>query len=85
MPGVVDVRVLAAPDARRGQQIVACIVSDRANGGISTLSVRQFCAARLAAFKIPRTIIFLDAIPVTSRGKTDRTALADLVRPHLAM
>lgn len=85
MPGVVDVRVLAAPDARRGQQIVACIVSERANGGISTLSVRQFCAARLAAFKIPRTIIFLDEIPLTSRGKTDRTALADLVRPHLAM
>ena len=29
MPGVGDVRVLAAPDPRRGQQIVACIVADR--------------------------------------------------------
>lgn len=83
MPGVVDVRVLAAPDMQRGQQIVACIVPDRVAGGISTISVRQFCAARVAAFKIPRTIIFLDAIPVTPRGKTDRAALDDLVRARL--
>ena len=81
MPGVSDVRVLAAPDARRGQQIVACIVADRTRaGGVTTLAVRRFCAARLAAHQIPRTIIFLDAIPMTPRGKTDRTALDDLVR-----
>jgi long-chain acyl-CoA synthetase len=81
MPGVSDVRVLAAPDARRGQQIVACIVADRTRaGGVTTLAVRRFCAARLAAYQIPRTIIFLDAIPLTPRGKTDRAALDDLVR-----
>lgn len=84
MPGVVDVRVLAAPDARRGQQIVACIVADRTTaGGVTTLAVRRFCAARLAAHKIPRTIIFLDAIPLTPRGKTDRAALDDLVRARM--
>jgi acyl-CoA synthetase (AMP-forming)/AMP-acid ligase II len=82
MPGVVDVRVLAAPDARRGQQIVACIVAGA--DGVSPLAVRQYCASRLAAFKIPRSVIFLDAIPTTSRGKTDRTALDALVRERLA-
>ena len=81
MPGVSDVRVLAAPDARRGQQLVACIVADRTRAGdVTTLAVRRFCAARLAAHQIPRTIVFLDAIPLTPRGKTDRTALDDLVR-----
>jgi acyl-CoA synthetase (AMP-forming)/AMP-acid ligase II len=83
MPGVVDVRVLAAPDARRGQQIVACIVADAGDERISTLSVRQFCASRLAAHKIPRTILFLNAMPLTVRGKTDRAALEDLVRTRL--
>jgi acyl-CoA synthetase (AMP-forming)/AMP-acid ligase II len=83
MPGVADVRILAAPDARRGQQIVACIVADTSDDRISTLAVRQFCAARLAAYKIPRTIIFLSAIPLTVRGKTDRAALEDLVRARL--
>jgi long-chain acyl-CoA synthetase len=83
MPGVADVRVVAAPDARRGQQIVACIVADAGHDELSTLKVRRFCAARLAAHKIPRTILFLGAIPVTVRGKTDRAALEDLVRRRL--
>jgi long-chain acyl-CoA synthetase len=83
MPGVADVRILAAPDARRGQQIVACIVADAGADRISTLTVRQFCASRLAAHKIPRTILFLSTMPLTTRGKTDRAALEDLVRAHL--
>jgi acyl-CoA synthetase (AMP-forming)/AMP-acid ligase II len=85
MPGVADVRILAAPDQRRGQQIVACIVADAGDDTISTLSVRQFCAARLAAHKIPRTILFLSAMPLTVRGKTDRAALEDLVRARLSV
>jgi acyl-CoA synthetase (AMP-forming)/AMP-acid ligase II len=82
MPGVRDVRVVAADDVRRGQQLVACIV---ANGpdGLTPLAVRQFCASRLAAYKVPRTVVFLDAIPLTVRGKTDRVALDDLVRARI--
>jgi long-chain acyl-CoA synthetase len=83
MPGVDDVRVLAATDARRGQQIVACLVVDKASAGISVFDVRRFCGSRLAPHKIPRTIIFLDAIPLTPRGKTDRAALDTIVRAHL--
>jgi acyl-CoA synthetase (AMP-forming)/AMP-acid ligase II len=82
MGGVADVRVFGAPDPRRGQQIVACIVPDTASR-ISVLGVRRFCAARLAAYKIPRTIVFLDSIPLTMRGKTDRIALDALVRAQL--
>ena len=81
MPGVADVRVVAAPEPQRGQQIVACIVPH--SDTISMLEVRQYCAARLAAFKIPRSVIFLDAIPMTARGKTDRLALDALVRERL--
>jgi len=84
MPGVADVGVLAAPDARRGQQIVACIVAADGTDRISSLSVRQFCAARLAAHKIPRTILLLEAMPLTVRGKTDRAALESLVRARLS-
>ena len=82
MPGVRDVRVLAAPDPRRGQQIVACIVADAAQRP-SVLAIRRFCSARLASYKIPRTIVFLDALPLTARGKVDRAALDDLVRHRL--
>jgi acyl-CoA synthetase (AMP-forming)/AMP-acid ligase II len=81
MPGVRDVRIVAAADTRRGQQIVACVVAG--DIGVTALGVRQFCAARLAPYKIPRSVVFLDAIPLTARGKTDRAALDDLVRARI--
>ena len=82
MPCVADVRVLAAPDAQRGQQIVACVVP-AGSQALHAIDVRRFCAERLAPHKIPRVILFLKSIPLTSRGKTDRAALEELIRGHL--
>jgi long-chain acyl-CoA synthetase len=81
MPGIEDVRVVGAVDPARGQQVVACVVSRHA--GVTALAIRQYCGARLAAHKIPRTIVPLDRIPLTERGKTDRAKLEAVVRDHL--
>ena len=83
MPGVAEVRVLAAPDPRRGQQIVACIVASVGDHTVGAMAVRRFCAQRLAPHKIPRTVLMLDAMPLTVRGKTDRAALEALVQAQL--
>jgi long-chain acyl-CoA synthetase len=83
MPGVADARVVAAPDPRRGQQIVACIVADLPASSITTISVRRYCAERLASYKVPRAIVFVERIPLTARGKTDRDALDAVVRARL--
>jgi long-chain acyl-CoA synthetase len=81
MPGIADVRVLGVADAVRGQQILACVVAD---GDAPTVSaVRAHCAARLAPYKVPRTIVWLERIPLTERGKTDRAKLEALVRDRL--
>jgi len=80
MNGVEDVCVIAAPDSRRGQQILACIISRQLS---SALEVRQFCASRLAPHKVPRAIIFLPSLPLTPRGKTDRARLLSLALERL--
>jgi long-chain acyl-CoA synthetase len=80
MSGVEDVCVIAAPDPQRGQQILACIISRQL---LSALEVRQFCASRLAPHKVPRAIIFLPSLPLTPRGKTDRTRLLSLALERL--
>lgn len=82
MPSVADVRVLGAADEARGQQVVACVVP--ASAGLSTFAVRQYCAARLAAYKLPRAVVLLDRVPLTERGKTDRVRLEAIVSAHLA-
>ena len=81
MEGVDDACVIGAPDPRRGQQIVACVISQR---NPSALEVRRFCAARLAPHKVPRAIILLPSLPVTPRGKTDHARLLALALEQLA-
>ena len=81
MDGVSDARVIGVPDARRGQQLVAGLVVRGSRP--SVVALRQFCGARLAPHKIPRSFVFLDRIPLTERGKTDRRALDALVRGAL--
>lgn len=84
MPGVRDVRVLAAADPRRGEHVAACIVVDsEQRDAMTALTVRQHCSARLAPHKIPRTVAFVDAIPLTARGKTDRRALDEVIQAHI--
>jgi long-chain acyl-CoA synthetase len=83
MPGVCDVRVVGAPDPQRGQQVVACVVTSNGGDRLTAIDVRRFCSGRLAPHKIPRTVIFLESIPITARGKTDRNALARVVDAHL--
>ena len=76
--GIADVRVVGVADDRRGEQLVALLVSDEPRP--SVLSLRQHCAVHLAAYKIPRTFVFLDQLPLTPRGKIDHQALADAAR-----
>jgi acyl-CoA synthetase (AMP-forming)/AMP-acid ligase II len=80
MPQVGDVRVLGGKDQRRGEHVVACIVPRLESEPLTAAAVRRFCAARLAPHKVPREVVFVAAIPLTARGKTDREALAASIR-----
>ena len=67
-PGVVEAAVVGHPDERWGEVPIAVIV---AGTDIATdeVAVRTWLAARLAAFKLPRTIVFVDALPRNAMGK----------------
>ena len=80
MDGVADARVLAATDVARGEQITAVVAGPP---GLTLAAVRQHCACRLAAYKIPRIVVFVDRLPVTPRGKIDERALDALVRAQM--
>ena len=80
MDGVTDARVLAAADVARGEQVTAVVAGPR---GLTQAAVRQHCASRLAAYKIPRIVVFVERLPLTSRGKPDFRALNALVEAQL--
>jgi acyl-coenzyme A synthetase/AMP-(fatty) acid ligase len=76
VPGVSDAVVFGVADRHRGQTVCACVVGARA---VTREAVLEACRANLAPFKIPRRIEFTSRLPVTERGKTDRSALARLI------
>lgn len=72
-PGVHEVAVIAAPDDRWGQRVVAVVV-----GGASAEELDAHClASPLARFKRPREYRFVDALPKSASGKILRRVLRD--------
>ncbi|ROO84973.1 acyl-CoA synthetase (AMP-forming)/AMP-acid ligase II [Actinocorallia herbida] len=68
--GVRAAAVVGIPHARLGEVPAAFVV-----GGGPVEKIVARCAARLAAFKVPRTVWQVDALPLTAAGKVDKAAL----------
>ena len=74
--GVVDVCVVGVPDEIRDERVVAAVVP-KAGVDLSEDAIRTYCAKRLAAFKVPDRIEFVDTLPRTSVGKIRKQVVRD--------
>jgi long-chain acyl-CoA synthetase len=72
-----DCAVFGVPDDEYGERLFACIEPE-AGAKLSTAAVRDFLRARLANFKVPKDIQFLDALPREASGKIFKRKLRDL-------
>jgi acyl-CoA synthetase (AMP-forming)/AMP-acid ligase II len=82
-PLVQAAAVCAVPDAVRGDEVLACIVSDSlpADGAArraAAADIVQWCLARLAYYKAPGYVAFVDALPLTTSQKVQRGELRAL-------
>jgi acyl-CoA synthetase (AMP-forming)/AMP-acid ligase II len=75
-PAVAEAVAYAVPDDKYGEQVAAAVV---ARADTSSEALRDHCATRLAAFKIPVSVALVDRIPVGPTGKVQRRLLADLL------
>jgi acyl-CoA synthetase (AMP-forming)/AMP-acid ligase II len=78
-PEVLDAAVFAVPHTTLGEDAAAAVVL-RGGATASAPELRRFAATRLAPFKVPRRIVFLDRIPRTAIGKPQRALLAERFR-----
>jgi acyl-CoA synthetase (AMP-forming)/AMP-acid ligase II len=69
MPGIVDCSIEAIDDEILGEAIKAILVVSPSEKDMTIDKVRQFCATRLATYKIPTQIEFVDEIKTNSTGK----------------
>ena len=76
-PGVAQVAVFAVPDDLLGEEVGAAIVLEAAGKPPSTRELQTFVAHKLADFKVPRSVAFIDELPKGPTGKVQRIGLAD--------
>jgi len=67
-PKVAEAAVVGIPDEVRGEIVRACI-SLKQGEAATEEEIRYFCLERMADYKVPRQIIFLDSLPKTTTGK----------------
>lgn len=74
---VAQVAVLAAPDDIREEEVMACIVPMEGQAGDAALAGKLFdwCFDRMAYFKAPGWILFVDSLPTTGTQKVQKTQI----------
>jgi 2-aminobenzoate-CoA ligase len=76
-PSVRECAVVGSPDARRGQIVKAFVVLQAGASAGEPLvdELQRFVKQRIAPYKYPRAIEFIEALPKTANGKVQRSAL----------
>ncbi|WP_188068082.1 AMP-binding protein [Brevibacillus brevis] len=75
-PKVLDVQIVGVPDAKYGEQVLACI-RVKPHETLSEDEVRDYCEGKIAHYKIPRYIQFVDEYPMTASGKIQKFKLRE--------
>ncbi len=68
-PDVVDGHVIGVPDQRYGEEIMAVVRLRDGAAELTLEQLREFCAGRIARFKIPRYLWIVEEFPMTVTGK----------------
>ena len=71
MPQIEDVQVFGVPDARFGE-VVCAWIKLQAPGACCAEESVQFCRGRIAHFKVPAHIRFVEQFPMTVTGKIQK-------------
>jgi fatty-acyl-CoA synthase len=67
-PGVREVAVVGVPDEEFGQRLRAYVALDD-GASVTEDQLREHVKANLAAYKVPREVVFVDALPRNATGK----------------
>ena len=74
-PDILDAQVIGVPDARYGEELMACV---RLREGVTELTaeaVREFATGKLAHYKIPRYVRVVEEFPMTVTGKVRKVEM----------
>ena len=77
MPGIKDVQVAGVPSKKYGEQVGAFIILNE-GATMTPEDVQDFCRGKIARYKTPKYVFFVDEFPLTGSGKIQKFKLKDL-------
>jgi fatty-acyl-CoA synthase len=82
-PAVKDVSVIGVPDEKFGEELCAWIVRRPEHADVDAESIRDFCRGKIAHYKVPRYVIFVEEFPMTVTGKVQKYKMRELSTTQL--
>jgi len=83
-PKIADVQVVGVPSEKFGEEVAACIKIKQGEK-LTEDEVRKFCQGKIAHYKIPRHIVFMDKFPTTVTGKIQKFRLKEMLIKKLGL
>ncbi len=77
IPEVEAVEVVGVPSKKYGEQVGA-FIKLKVGREISEEAIQEFCRGKIARYKIPKFIFFVDEFPMTASGKIQKYKLRDM-------
>ena len=76
-PAIKECCIIASPDERKGETVKAVVVLKPEAAGTSAEAIIEWMRTKMAAYKVPRKIEFIDALPRTPSGKIQWRSLQE--------
>jgi len=83
-PKVSDVQIYGVPDRKFGEQVMAAIILKK-GAEMTEEEVREFCKGKIANYKIPRYVRFVDSYPMTASGKIQKFKMREMAIKELQL
>ncbi|MGZ4556502.1 MAG: AMP-binding enzyme, partial [Mycobacteriaceae bacterium] len=81
---VLEAAVAGVPDPQGLDKPVALVVLDERHAAVTEDELIAWCRDSLAAFKRPRRVVFIDALPRTATGKVQRFRVREQLATYLS-
>ena len=84
MPGILDAQVIGIPDPKYGEIVGAFVRTRPGYEGMTEEEVRAFSIPRIARYKVPKRVFFVNDFPMTPSMKVQKFKLREMAQEFIA-
>jgi malonyl-CoA/methylmalonyl-CoA synthetase len=78
IPGVLESAVIGVPHPDFGEAVTAVVVRDRDGAGLTGEAIIQHVKSKLAGYKVPKRVYFVEGLPRNAMGKVQKSVLREM-------